>query len=379
MINQPLPKHVFVSYSRADEAVVNAIIKALQSKGITIWIDQEGLTVGTPNWNTAIRTALGHSFAVLFMASPHAGQSNAVFGELEVARDFGCPIYPLWIAGDKWSACAPVEMVYAQRIDCRGNSYDPGLAQVAMNLHQLIANYHLPKHCRYTGEYLRSLQELHLPSDYLRIHLNDPHFFFQKSDSGFILYSKGSPETSSDIVIMLPKAYQSIRPLLDDLYMGYLSERYKKYAYGMEWMLGKELTFSQQKQLIVPWKWLEEPSDRPLAEWKDASPKSYDLSPGQELIIIDGPFENAFGVATNDGKVAAILADNTLDHQKEKIFLLEYLLRKDVFSPLYLPQEIAHIHPRLVPPNEVNTSAYSYYGVFTSDLCNVNKVAFIIE
>ena len=107
------------------------------------------------------------------MASPHAGQSNAVFGELAVARDLGCQIYPLWIAGDQWSECAPVEMLYTQRIDCRGDSYDSGLSQVARELHELIAN-RLPKHCLYTGEYLRSHQEFQLPSDYLLIHLNEP-------------------------------------------------------------------------------------------------------------------------------------------------------------------------------------------------------------
>jgi hypothetical protein len=299
-----------------------------------------------------------------------------------VARDLECPIYPLWIAGDRWSECAPVEMLYAQRIDCRGNSYDSGLAQVAKDLHELIAN-RLPKHRRYTSEYLRSFQEFWLPSSYLLIHLDEPHFVFQRSVSGLILYSGWSPENCGDIVIMLPKAYRSIRPLLNDLYMEYLGARYRKYTYGKEWVLGKELSASPQKQLIVPWEWLEEPSDRPLAnyypEWKDASLDAYGFAPGQELIIMNGPFESAFGVATNDVKVAAILADNDAVYVKEKAILLDYLLHQDVLSPRDLPRELAHIHATLAPPKAVDTGKYSYHGVFAPGLVEIGKAAFIIE
>jgi hypothetical protein len=67
MINEPIPQHVFVSYSRADQTTVDTIIMALQNKGITFWIDRTGLRTGTPNWNTAIRTALRNSLAVLLM------------------------------------------------------------------------------------------------------------------------------------------------------------------------------------------------------------------------------------------------------------------------------------------------------------------------
>jgi hypothetical protein len=382
MINEPIPHHVFVSYSRTDQAIVETIITALQNKGITIWIDRTGLLTGTPNWNTAIRDALRNSFAVLFMASPHAGQSNAVLGELTVARDLGCQIYPLWIASDRWSECAPVEMLYTQRIDCRGDSYDSGLTQVTRELHELIAN-RLPKHCLYTGEYLRSLQEFRLPSDYLLIYLDEPHFFFHRRGRELEISLGASPRNSGDVVIILPQEYRSIRLLLDDLYMEYLRARYKPYTYGLEWILAIEQTGIPQKQLIVPWEWLVGPADRPLAsyypEWKDASPGAYGFSPGQELIIMNGPFESAFGVATNDNLVAEILADNTRAHDKEKYTIFDYLWRRDVLTPYYLPRELAHIRISSVLPNAVNTSEYSYLCIFMPCLFGVGKAAFIIE
>lgn len=382
MINKPIPQHVFVSYSRADQAIVETIITALQNNGITIWIDRTGLLTGTPNWNNAIRVALRNSFAVLFMASPHAGQSNAVFGELAVARDLECQIYPLWIAGDKWSECAPVEMLYTQRIDCRGDSYDSGLTQVIRELQQLIAS-RLPKHCLYTSEYLYSLQGFRLPGEYVLIHLNETHFDFDRRGREFELSLVSSPKNSGDVVIILPQEYQSIGFLLDDLYMGYLKERFRPYTYGMDWMLAIEQVGTSQKQLMVPWEWLAGTGDRPLTsyypEWQDALPDDYGFSPGQELIIMNGPLESAFGVATNDDLVAAILFDHSKHFVKEKSALFYYFFGPGAHLPSFLPGELADIHSTSISLEEVDTDRYPYHSVFVPNMYGTGKVAFILE
>jgi hypothetical protein len=151
----------------------------------------------------------------------------------------------------------------------------------------------------------------------------------------------------------------------------------------MEWVLGIEQIGIPQKQLIVPWEWLEGPDDQPLAsyypEWKDPSPGTYSLFPGQELIILTGPFESAFGVATNDNLVAEILTDNTGAHNKEKFVLFDYLWRQDAFSPGYLPRELTHIRTTSVSPKVVDTGKYSCHCVFAPCSVGVGKAAFVIE
>ena len=127
--------HVFISYSRANISFAQRLVADLQRSGFIVWVDQSGLTPGTPDWETALRDAIGKAHAVILIASEEARKSPYVKDELRLAHDVHhLPIYPLWVAGNQWINCIPLGWGGTQYIDARG-----GEAQYQTALHQLIA------------------------------------------------------------------------------------------------------------------------------------------------------------------------------------------------------------------------------------------------
>jgi len=127
--------HVFISYSRANISFAQRLVADLQRSGFIVWVDQSGLTPGTPDWETALRDAIGKAHAVILIASEEARKSPYVKDELRLAHDVHhLPIYPLWVAGSQWINCIPLGWGGTQYIDARG-----GEAQYQAALHQLIA------------------------------------------------------------------------------------------------------------------------------------------------------------------------------------------------------------------------------------------------
>ena len=121
---------LFISYSRKDFAFVNRLRDDLEAHGDPYWIDREGLSPGTPNWERAIRAAIETSSAVLWIVSPAAYESEYVSSELAVAEMYKRKIYPVWANGDNWIACVPLGKHNIQFVDMRGSSYRAGLEQL---------------------------------------------------------------------------------------------------------------------------------------------------------------------------------------------------------------------------------------------------------
>jgi hypothetical protein len=121
---------LFVSYSRKDIAFVNKLRGDLKARGVPYWIDQEGLSPGTPNWERSIRAAIRDSSAVLWIVSPAAYESPYVNSELVVAEMHKRKIYPVWADGDNWIACVPLGKHNIQFVDMRGSDYPAGLEQL---------------------------------------------------------------------------------------------------------------------------------------------------------------------------------------------------------------------------------------------------------
>lgn len=225
-----IPEHMFISYSRLDRDYCDRLIADLQRAGVNVWIDREGLEPSTPSWNKAIRDAIRCSFAVLLLASPHSEQSYVVQGELSLARSYGCPIYPLWIGG-VWEESVPLNMIQTQRIDLREEHYSSGMAAVLEEVKKVIerrAVKHFP-----IKDDIDEYTVPNIPLDYLSIAIG-----------------------AKKAVAMRPSSYQSLESLLDDLYLGYLEKKYKRYTYGKDWILAS--LHSDVPRLLVPWNWLVE-------------------------------------------------------------------------------------------------------------------------
>jgi hypothetical protein len=122
--------HIFISYSRHDSSIVDRFRTDLNNAQIEVWIDEIGLTPGTPDWDEALRVAIKASDAVLLIASPASRQSPYVRDEIALARDAKKPIYPVWVRGDSWLDCVPMGMGSTQYVDLRGGTYTNGLTRL---------------------------------------------------------------------------------------------------------------------------------------------------------------------------------------------------------------------------------------------------------
>ena len=119
--------YVFISYSHHNIAIQRGILASLRKRGIPVWIDEENLEPGTPNWERAIENAIKGCGAFLVLLSPAASESEWVLREVIYADDHQKRIVPALIAGDKKSA-VPLHLNSYQRIDLtKTKDWDLGL------------------------------------------------------------------------------------------------------------------------------------------------------------------------------------------------------------------------------------------------------------
>lgn len=123
-------KLIFISYSTIDSAFADRLRADLSAAGLNLWIDRIGLKVGTPNWEDSIRDALKRADGVLLIASPESAKSNYVRGELAIAKARNKHIYPAWVRGDEWTDSVPIDYIFRQHVDLRGDKYPLGLKRL---------------------------------------------------------------------------------------------------------------------------------------------------------------------------------------------------------------------------------------------------------
>jgi WD40 repeat protein len=121
---------VFLCYARADSELVTRLSTDLLGKGISVWIDREGLQPGTLDWEEALLTAIRAARAVVLIASPDARSSRYVRDELRIAELYQRPVYPLWIAGTQWMDVVPLGWGGAQYLDAREGRYETAMPEL---------------------------------------------------------------------------------------------------------------------------------------------------------------------------------------------------------------------------------------------------------
>jgi hypothetical protein len=115
--------HVFISYSRRDADLVRHLVRDLRADGLLVWVDEEGLEPGTPEWGAAIGDAIERAGSVVAVLSPDAEKSPWVGRELNHAEKFGVRIIPILVRGDERNA-VPFLLATTQWIDGRGRDGD---------------------------------------------------------------------------------------------------------------------------------------------------------------------------------------------------------------------------------------------------------------
>ena len=98
---------VFISYSRANLAVVQSIAAQLRACGVGTWMDLENLKPGE-RWKTAIESALTRIDAFVFCLSPLGLESAWTSVELDMALARQIPIVPVLVEAMPIAALPPV-------------------------------------------------------------------------------------------------------------------------------------------------------------------------------------------------------------------------------------------------------------------------------
>ena len=89
---------IFISYSRNDSEQVFSIVKKLQERGFTIWIDKDGIESGDA-FKPVIVRAIKNSDVFLFFSSKSSNESIWTVKEVNTAVHLKKPIIPVRLDG----------------------------------------------------------------------------------------------------------------------------------------------------------------------------------------------------------------------------------------------------------------------------------------
>jgi hypothetical protein len=121
--------HIFVSYSRADQAFVDKLRSDLESYGADVWIDVQDIRSGE-NWADAIQRALDTCMVMVLVISPDSVASDQVKHEWQYYQDLKKPIIPVIHRPAK----VQFQLSRVQYIDFSRQQYLPALGQLCVEL-----------------------------------------------------------------------------------------------------------------------------------------------------------------------------------------------------------------------------------------------------
>lgn len=112
--------HIFMSYVREDEPIMERVYEDLVEQELKVWVDVKNLVAGTRHYSVALGKAIENSDCVVVILSPEAKDSEGVLNELTHAHKHKKPIIPLLVRGDELES-VPFVITNAQWIDAREN------------------------------------------------------------------------------------------------------------------------------------------------------------------------------------------------------------------------------------------------------------------
>jgi hypothetical protein len=114
---------VFISYSRKDTLIMQRLRDDLRASELSVWVDEDGLEPGTPDWESAVSKAIRGTACVVVLLSPDAEQSTWVARELAMAEMLDKRIFPILARGAEKDAI-PFRLMSHQWLDARHNYGD---------------------------------------------------------------------------------------------------------------------------------------------------------------------------------------------------------------------------------------------------------------
>ena len=94
---------VFLSYAHKDNHYRKQVQKALEKRGLSVWVDDRGISPGTI-WQEAVQEAIDNACVVVVILSPDAKESRYVNRELNYADNQKKPIFPILARGNSKNA-----------------------------------------------------------------------------------------------------------------------------------------------------------------------------------------------------------------------------------------------------------------------------------
>jgi hypothetical protein len=323
-------KRLFISYSRSDQDIVHRLARDLRQHGVEVWLDFEGVTPGTSDWEAAIRSAIEASFAFLIIATPASRKSPYVRSELLLAESRKLPIFAVWAAGQDWIDSIPLSLAHVQYPDLRGENYDSGFKELREEMNRRRMT--LPRHFLYKQFYRRIDDVGKLAPDDTVLMSNSDGLMCGKllpSDFATIAFADAvsllDKPDCCDAIAVRPSDFVSAHEMIDEIYREYLTDRYPPLTYGEDWVLEQDIPGILGTRIVLPWSFIK--SSKPVGGWQTKlaePPRFHGLIPSAEWVISDKRPEHLRLYAADDGDALwALLLDLKLHIAADEEDLIE--------------------------------------------------------
>jgi|ERR1700730_682324 len=224
---------IFMSYARKDIDHFYNITNCSERVKSLIWYDLQDIKKSERNWRSKLDSVIKDCSAMLVLCSPESRQSDPVNSEIEIAKSYEKPIFPLWIAGREWALSAPFSLLSYNYTDVRDWT-ETSKQEIEVVVNEIVERW--PRYFRI---------------DDFR---DDPQARPKLFDE-FLCLVRDDKKALCFVI----ERYTTYAHFLQDVYTNFLDQVIEPFTYGSRWILGTHNCF------LLPASWAWDP-------WKASDP-----------------------------------------------------------------------------------------------------------
>ena len=134
-----MPHDVFISHASKDAPTAQAVLAALEARGVRCWIAPRDITAGR-EWEPSIMAALAQARAVVLVFSGAANASAHVRREVAAAADAGVPVVPYRVDRAEMEQALRYYLAGVHWLDAVSGPPERNLAALADTVEQLLGS-----------------------------------------------------------------------------------------------------------------------------------------------------------------------------------------------------------------------------------------------